>query len=67
MSKSIQNELLSCIKQHIQSYMVTKLINQSIGPLFRIMAGKVTDVSKLEQPGVVLRYTKGKENKVQML
>ena len=67
MSKSIQNELLSCIKQYIQSYMVTKLINQSIGPLFRIMAGKVTDVSKLEQLGVVLRYIKGKKNKVQML
>ena len=63
MSKSIQNELISWIKQHIQSYMITKLINQSIGPLFRIMAGKVTDVSNVEQLGLALRYIKGKNIK----
>ena len=33
--------------------------NQSIGPLYGIMADEVTDTSNKEQLGIVLRYTIG--------
>ena len=56
-SKTTQNELLLCIKDFIQSKIVNEVKNQSIGPLYGIMADEVTDTSNKEQLGLVLRYT----------
>ena len=59
--KTIQNEVHVCIKQCIQSYMVTEPNNQSTEPLFGILVDEVTDASNMEQLGLGLRYVKGKE------
>ena len=55
----VQNELLPCIKQYIQPYMVLKLNNQYFETFFGIMTDKVTDVSNMEQLRLVLGYVEG--------
>ena len=60
-SKATQNELLLCIKDFIQSKIVNEVKNQSIGPLYGIMADDVTDTSNKEQLGLVLRYKIGND------
>ena len=56
-SKATQNELLLCIKDFIQSNIVNEVKNQSIVPLYGIMADEVTDTSNKEQLDLVLRCT----------
>ena len=50
LSKTTQNDLLSCIKDFIQS----EIVNE--GPFFGIFADKVTDVSNWEELGIIVRY-----------
>ena len=57
-SKTMQNELLSCIKDYIQSQVVADINNQIRGPYYGISADEVTDCSNWEQLGIVLRYVK---------
>ena len=66
LSKTTQNELLLCIKDFIQSKIVDEVKNQSIGPLYGIMADEVTDTCNKEQLGLVLCYTIG-NNAVEQL
>ena len=49
LSKTTQNDLLSCIKDFIQSEIVNDIQNQTEGPFFGISADEVTDVSNWEQ------------------
>ena len=56
-SKTTQNDLLSCIKDFIQSQIVNDIQNQTEGPSFGISADQVTDVSNWEQLGIV-RYVR---------
>ena len=58
MSKTVQNDLLSCIKDYIQQQIVAEIHSQSIGALYGIQADEVTDISKWEQLGLVIRYLK---------
>ena len=44
-SKTTQNELLSCIKDYIQSQIVADINNQVGGPYYGISADEVTDCS----------------------
>ena len=60
-SKTTQNELLLCIKNFIQSKILNEVKNQSIGPLYGIMADEVTDTSNKEQLDLVLCYTIGND------
>ena len=57
-SKTTQNELLSCIKDYIQSEIVADINNQIRGPYYGISADEVTDCSNWEQLGILLRYVK---------
>ena len=57
-SKTSQNQLLSCIKDFIQGEIVKEIKNQEIGPLYGIEADEVTDKSNWEQLGIILRYVK---------
>ena len=57
-SKTTQNELLSCTKDYIQSQIVADIINQIGGSYYGISADEVTDCSNWEQLGIVLRYVK---------
>ena len=57
-SKATQNELLLCIEDFIQLKIVNEVKNQSIGPLYGIMADEVTDTCNKEQLGLVLLYNK---------
>ena len=57
-SKTTQNELLSCTKDYIQSQIVADISNQIGGSYYGISADKVTDCSIWEQLGIVLRYVK---------
>ena len=57
-SKTTQNELLSCIKDYIQSQIVAHINNQIGGRYYGISADEVTDSSNWEQLGIVLRYVK---------
>ena len=54
-SNTMQNELLSCIKDYIQSQVVADINNQIRGPYYEISADEVTDCSNWEQLGIVLR------------
>ena len=58
LSKTTQNDLLSCIKDFIQSEIVNDIQNQTEGPFFGISADEVTDVSNWEQLGIVVRYVR---------
>ena len=58
LSKTTQNDLLSCIKDFIQSELVNDIQNQTEGPVFGISADEVTDVSNWEQLGIVVRYVR---------
>ena len=51
----MQNELLSCIKDYIQSQVVADINNQIRGPYYGISDDEVTDCSNWEQLGIVLR------------
>ena len=57
-SKTAQNDLLDCIKDHIQYKIVNEIMSQEMGPFYGISADEVTDVSNWEQLGLVLRYVK---------
>ena len=58
LSKTTQNDLLSCIKDFIQSEIVNDIQNQTEGPFFGISANKVTSVSYWEHLGFVVRYVR---------
>ena len=49
LSKTTENDLLSHIKDFIQSEIVNDIQNQTEGPFFGISADEVTDVSNWEQ------------------
>ena len=53
-----QNDLLSCIKDFIQSEIVNDIQNQTEGPFFGISADEATEVSNWEQLGIVVRYVR---------
>jgi hypothetical protein len=53
-SKTVQNELLDCIKQYVQSLVIQQIKNG--GGFYGIQADEVTDVSNWEQLGLVVRY-----------
>ena len=55
LSKTIQNDLLSCIKDFIRSEIVNDIQNQTEEPFFGISADEVTDVSNWEQLEIVVR------------
>ena len=57
-SKTSQNELLVCVKEHIQGEIVKEIKNQDLGVNFAVLADEVSDVSNWEQLGLVLRYVK---------
>ena len=58
LSKTTQNDLLSCIKDFIQSEMVNDIQNQTEAPFYGTSADKVIDVSNWEQVGTVVRYVR---------
>ena len=58
MSKTAQNELLSCINKIIQCEIIKEKYNQGIGSLYGLEADEVRDKSNWEQLGIVIRYTK---------
>lgn len=57
-SKTSQNDLLDCIRVYIQSQIVCQIKAQSVGPHYGIMADEVTDSSRWEQLGLVVRYVR---------
>ena len=58
-SKTTQNELLSCIGETIQAKIVKDIKSQSdFANFFGIEADEVTDVSNWEQLGIIIRYLK---------
>jgi hypothetical protein len=57
-----QNELLVCIKEHIQEQIVSEVKQQQEGSFYSLQADEVRDVSNWEQLGVALRYL-GSDNK----
>lgn len=63
LSKTIQNELLQCIREVIQAEIVHDIQSQSndISSFYGIQADEVTDISNWEQLGIVFRYIKNKE------
>ena len=58
LSKTTQKDLLSCIKDFIQSEMVNDIQNQTEAPFYGTSADKVIDVSNWEQVGTVVRYVR---------
>ena len=58
LSKTTQNDLLSCIQDFIQSEIVNDIENQTEEPPFGISADEVTDVSNWKQLGIVVRYVR---------
>ena len=58
LSKTTENDLLSHIKDFIQSEIVNDIQNQTEGPFFGISADEVTDVSNWEQLGIVVCYVR---------
>ena len=57
-SNTTQNDLLSWIKDFIQSEIVNGIQNQTKVPFFEISAYKFTDEPNLEQLGIVVRYVR---------
>ena len=55
-SNTCQNDLLICIKEYIQSAIISQIKQQDFGPLYGLQADEVTDTSNWEQLGIVLRY-----------
>ena len=55
-SKTVQNQLLDCIRKHIQEFIVHEVNSQSIGPYYGIQCDEVRDSSNWEQLGIVIRY-----------
>ena len=55
-SKTSQNELLSCILEYIQAQIVKDVAEQSVPSVYGISADEVTDSANWEQLGVVIRY-----------
>ena len=58
LSKTNQNDLLSCIQDFIQSEIVNDIENQTEELPFGISADEVTDVSNWKQLGIVVRYVR---------
>ena len=58
LSKTTENDLLSHIKDFIQSEIANDIQNQTEGPFFGIFANKVTSVSYWEHLGFVVRYVR---------
>ena len=56
LAKTTQNDLLSCIKDFIRLEIVNDIQYQTEGHFLGISADEVTDVSNLEQLGIVGRY-----------
>ena len=54
-SKTIQNELLSCVRKYILEC-INKEINEEGTPYFGVAADEVTDCANWEQLGIVIRY-----------
>ncbi|KAK3104654.1 hypothetical protein FSP39_007252 [Pinctada imbricata] len=57
-SKTSQNELLTCVKMYTQEEIVKEINAQPIGPYYSIQCDEVTDASNWEQLGLVVRYLK---------
>ena len=57
-SNTTQNDLLSCIKDFIQSEIVNDIQNQTKVSFFEISADKVTDEPNWEQLGIVVCYVR---------
>ena len=57
-SKSTQNDLLLCVKEYIQTKIISDIKQQSIGPYYGIKCDEVRDSSNWEQLGLVIRYVK---------
>ncbi|WAR18850.1 P52K-like protein [Mya arenaria] len=55
-SKTSQNQLLWCVKKHMQDKIVAEIKGQAIGPYFGIQADEVTDSINWEQLGLIVRY-----------
>ena len=56
--KTTQNDLLSCIKDFVQSEIVNDIQSQTGWPFFGVSADKVTDLLNWEQLGIVVHYVK---------
>ena len=54
-SKSIQTELLSCVRKYILEY-IKKEINEEGVPSFGVVADKMTDCANWQQLGTLIRY-----------
>ena len=54
-SKTIQNELLSCVRKYILEC-INKEINEEGTPYFGVVADEVTDCANWEQLVIVIRY-----------
>ena len=62
-SKTTQNELLACIGEITQKYIVAEVLahSETTQPFFGLQADKVTNISNSEQLGIIVRYVKDKE------
>ena len=54
-SKTIQNELLSCVRKYILEC-INKEINEEGTPYFGVAADEVTDCANWKRLGIVIRY-----------
>ena len=52
-SKTTQNKLLDCVKEYVETIIISEIRAQKIGPKFAIPADEVTDISNHEQLGLV--------------
>lgn len=57
-SKTIQNEVLWCLKEYIQGQIVAEINTQPFGAFFGIQCDEVRDSSNWEQLGLVVRFVK---------
>jgi len=57
-SNTAQNEFLFCIKDFIQSQIISEVKEQIIGPYYGIQCDEVNDSSNWEQLGLMVRYVK---------
>ena len=58
-SNTCQNDLLICIKEYIQSAIISQIKQQDFGPLYGLQADEVTDTSNWEQLGIKISKISG--------
>ena len=58
LSKTIQNDLLLCMKEYIQHEIAKEIKKQPEGLFYGLSADEITDALNWEQLGVIVRYTK---------